>query len=502
MKGKCGNGWKNIRLIVPLMLLAGCLFMAGCGGNSKEDGGTETARLRVTLVCTQDVPDTELIQEEANKLLADQGIEVELIPIEFGSIQQQMNLLVTGGDDSVDVFSSKYWSNLSALVSNGQVLALDEYLKTCPEIAETIGEEYLACGAVGGTTYGLPVITGYGLGTGYVLRKDLADACGITIDPDRVYTLDEFTDMMVKIKEAHPELCLIPTSTAGVYGPSNIDPLGDSANLLGVLGNYGQDTTVINYYESEEYYEVLEYFKKWKELGLYMEDPLNSTDGLKSYIKSGKAAGSFANSFDMVCQAQTDSVSTGYELVGIRLDETLITTTGVNGNLWHVSAGCKNPDAAVRFLRELYTNQELATLLACGIEGQHYQMDGNIADYAEGTDATSAAWSLGIAWYWPNQTLTPPWKPQSEDYFDRMLASNESAMRSKALGFTFDSSSVTNEMTACINVVNQYKMALEVVEADIDETLPKFQQELRDAGIDVIIQEKQKQLDAWLAQQE
>ncbi|HJC23712.1 MAG TPA: ABC transporter substrate-binding protein [Candidatus Eisenbergiella merdavium] len=496
MKGRL----KIFRTVVCAGLLSCCLLAAGCGGNMEEGSGAETAKLRVTLVCTQDVPDTELIQDEANILLAGQGIEVELIPIEFGSIQQQMNLLVTGGDDSVDVFSSKYWSNLSALVSNGQVLALDEYLEKYPEIGETIGEEYLACGAVGEQTFGLPVITGYGLGTGYVLRKDLADECGITIDPDRIYTLEEFTDIMTQIQTAHPELCMIPTSTAGVYGPGNIDPLGDSTNLLGVLGNYGQDTTVINYYESEEYYETLEYFKKWKALGFYMDDPLNSTDGLKSYIKSGKAAGSFSNSFDMVCQAQTDSVSTGYELAGIRLDQTLITTTGVNTGMWHISAGCKNPDAAVRFLKELYTNQELATLLSCGIEGRHYQMNGKTATYAEGTDATSAAWSLGIAWYWPNQTLTPPWEPQAEDYFDRMLSSNENALRSKALGFTFDSSPVTNEMTACINVVNQYKMALEVVETDIDETLPQFQMDLKAAGIDRIVEEKQRQLDEWLAQ--
>ena len=36
---------------------------------------------------------------------------------------------------------------------------------------------------------------------------------------------------------------------------------------------------------------------------------------------------------------------------------------------------------------------------------------------------------------------------------------------------------------------------------DPEETLPKFNQELKDAGIDVIIENKQAQLDAWLAEQ-
>ena len=53
--------------------------------------------------------------------------------------------------------------------------------------------------------------------------------------------------------------------------------MGDG-NKLGVLGNMGQDETVINYYESEYYTELVSYFKKWKEMGIYMPDLLNSTE--------------------------------------------------------------------------------------------------------------------------------------------------------------------------------------------------------------------------------
>ena len=58
------------------------------------------------------------------------------------------------------------------------------------------------------------------------------------------------------------------------------------------------------------------------------------------------------------------------------------------------------------------------------------------------------------------------------------------------------------EIAACTNVVNKYHKALVCGALDPETTLPQFNQELKDAGIDVIIEEKQAQLDAWLAEQQ
>ena len=58
-----------------------------------------------------------------------------------------------------------------------------------------------------------------------------------------------------------------------------------------------------------------------------------------------------------------------------------------------------------------------------------------------------------------------------------------------------------NVITACTNVVNKYHKALVCGALDPETTLPQFNSELKDAGIDAIIEEKQAQLDAWLAEQ-
>lgn len=72
------------------------------------------------------------------------------------------------------------------------------------------------------------------------------------------------------------------------------------------------------------------------------------------------------------------------------------------------------------------------------------------------------------------------------------------AIKSKAFGFTYDSTSVANELAALSNVKAKYAAALGSGTVDPEETLPKFIEELKKAGIEKVISTKQEQLDKWL----
>ena len=56
-----------------------------------------------------------------------------------------------------------------------------------------------------------------------------------------------------------------------------------------------------------------------------------------------------------------------------------------------------------------------------------------------------------------------------------------------------------NEITACNNVKTKYENALNTGSLDPATALPKMIQELKDAGVDTVIAEKQAQVDAWMA---
>lgn len=67
------------------------------------------------------------------------------------------------------------------------------------------------------------------------------------------------------------------------------------------------------------------------------------------------------------------------------------------------------------------------------------------------------------------------------------------------MGFSYNSEPVSTEIAAISNVTNQYLPGLQCGSLNPSETIPEFLQALDDAGINVVIEEKQKQLDEWKA---
>ena len=100
-----------------------------------------------------------------------------------------------------------------------------------------------------------------------------------------------------------------------------------------------------------------------------------------------------------------------------------------------------------------------------------------------------------------NSFLSYVFEGNNPDIWSEMEEFNKSAIKSKALGFNFDSSSVKTEVTAVTNVVAKYALGLESGVLDPDKSLPEFIKGLKAAGIDKIIAEKQKQLDEWAKNQ-
>jgi putative aldouronate transport system substrate-binding protein len=68
-------------------------------------------------------------------------------------------------------------------------------------------------------------------------------------------------------------------------------------------------------------------------------------------------------------------------------------------------------------------------------------------------------------------------------------------------GFTFDTSEVSVELEQIQEVLDTYEPLLECGCVDYLTTYGSFISRLKAAGIDTVIAEKQRQLDAWLDEQ-
>ena len=91
------------------------------------------------------------------------------------------------------------------------------------------------------------------------------------------------------------------------------------------------------------------------------------------------------------------------------------------------------------------------------------------------------------------------WEGNDPDLWAKNIEATKSARHSCALGFAYDSSALSTEIAALTNIKSQYIDSLNTGAVDPSIELPKFLEELDNAGMQKVIEEKQAQLDAWYA---
>ena len=102
---------------------------------------------------------------------------------------------------------------------------------------------------------------------------------------------------------------------------------------------------------------------------------------------------------------------------------------------------------------------------------------------------------------YPNQFAGHPWEGNPADIWEQYDEYNSGLMKSKAFGFTFDSTPVANEIAQLTSVEEQYRADLAFGAVDVEDKLQEFNDALYAAGLQTVMDEKQKQLDEWLANQ-
>ncbi len=507
---------KGFVLFLAVLLIVSSL--AGCGAPKPEDGARTTERtagesqkgaadtdpstwptVSFPVVPTVEVTDEAMIENALNDYLVsiNAGVKADIVPIDFGNLSTVMTLMLSSTEEPIDLFSYLFFSNLSSVVTNEQVIALDDYLEQYPEITQIVGEENMKLGRMNGMQYAIPVVGSYATAWYYVLRRDIAEEIGVSDKDGKMITLEELTEILTDAKAAHPELMYIPLTEdfISIYG---YDSLGDS-DIMGALENNGKETAqIIDFYNTDDFEDICRRMKAFEAAGFLLDDPLNQSHD-KSYLKTGVAGGSLTNGYDTVSVSDDMITSYNFDAVVFQLSELAATCSTASGAGYCISSVSQHPDAAMKMLSLMYTDENVMRFIAQGIEGTHYVVDENGCSwFPEGKSATELGWGTGAQWYFPNQTLTIPFGTTNVNVYKDMLASNDKAVRSKAFGFIFDNAPVYDDYVAVDAVIQQYRAALLYGQVDVDEYLKQFREELKNAGIGNVIEEKQKQLDAFL----
>ncbi|MDD3279316.1 MAG: ABC transporter substrate-binding protein [Lachnospiraceae bacterium] len=469
---------------------------SGVTASSTEGSGSGEAPYVCKIVCVGDAS-SEACQEVAEKAseitMEKFNTKIDLVRLGYGSFVNEVNLMLSSGE-KLDLIPSFGISAMTA-ANTGQILELTDLIKEYGQgIDEVVTDSEWACVTFGDGIYAVPNNKEKAQGFGVVMRKDMLDA--VDYDLDTIKTEADLEPLFEKIKEAYPDTYPIVSDNGQMgYHMIERDDIGGDYGVI-MHSTETDKTEVVNYFATEEYKDMAQRHYEWAQKGLIMPDATNNTQNAYDLIAAGKGFAYYTNTKPGIEAEWGRKV--GKEMQVLELVSPFRTTSGV-ANQWFIAHQSEQPDKAMQVLNEIYTNPELSDLLINGIEGEHYVKDAakGILTYPDGVDASNTTYS-SVAWVWPNELISTPWETDGAAIWSDTDAFNKSAKESIALGFAWDNSNVLNEVTACNNVKAKYENALNCGTLDPEVTIPKMLSELKDAGVEEVIAEKQKQVDAWM----
>ncbi len=498
---------KRILALLTAAALSASL-LAGCGSGGDEasesggssDGGTYNVVLEnVTLGA--EYKDTEAIEEAINEITEPAiGCTVSILNVGIADHANRMSMMVAGGE-KIDLCMTGLTTNLVSMVNDGMLCELDEYVDTVGgDLKEILGDD-LEAGRIDGKLYGIAGNNTSGMATGFLYNKEIADEAGVTI-PEKC-TLDEFLDLYDQIREENPDLYLTSMGDGASSQVKMIRPisgLGDSTYFsYGVIADpLGGDTTVENWYATDEAKEHYSMIKSWQDEGIVPSDSMTSGVIPQDLFKAGSSFGVFSGCSPMELPTQAPNYE--FETGMVQLSDAFKDTDTVQERMWGVPVTSENPEKAVEFLNFMYTNTDVANLLSNGLEGTNYEMTDQ-EGIVNKIDGANPGWARIFSMF-GDQTKIYYNTPAQEGIQEEISTFADSVHSTATLGYVFDSTPVSAKAAAVSNVVQQYGPSLEVgLVDDVDEALDQIVEEMNSAGMEDVIAENQSQLDAWLETQ-
>jgi putative aldouronate transport system substrate-binding protein len=502
-------------------MLSVMLVLTACGGNNNEAGnkpavgeststgdtGTDTDKalkpydLTVAYLNIGNATDLAEIAAEVNKITQQKiNATIKFMPIDIGAWQQQINLMLAG-NEKLDLLITGTGLNFGTQAAKGQLVPLDDLLEQYgPDIKSVVGSDSLKAASTSGKIYGVPSVRDWAADYGVLMRKDIVDK--YNIDLNAVKTYDDLDAIFALVKKNEPEMATVIPEGASFsilqsISPGLIDPLNDENGVLPGLDN---DLKVVNWFETQQYADLLKMVRRWYSEGFIPKDISTNQTASEQLVKAGKAF-SFMVHMKPGYENKT-SLMTGTPMVAVRILPPVATTSSISNIMFSIAKNSADPERAMMFLNMLYADAELVNLIDYGIEGKHYEVkEGKIIGFPSGVDSTNATYNPNHGWMWGNQFLSYVWEGDDAAVWELQDKFNKAAIKSKAMGFSFTVDPVKTEAAAVQNVKDQYKIGLENGTLDPDKYLPEFISKLKSAGMDKIIAEKQKQLDEWAAKQ-
>ena len=476
----------NMKKLMAAML-AGTMLIgtAGCGKEKTEktentDNG-ELVTLRLYMPGDQQ-SDLEAVMEEFNKIAEKEiGARVEMAFIDTGAYTEKMNMKLATKED-FDLCFTGYVNPYGTGVKNESYYPLTELIdKYAPDLWEKIPDFWWDGARRDGEIYAVPNQQIAATVPSMELDKKWIEK--YNLDVDSLKTWDDFEPFMQKIKENEPKY--YPTKPWGNYWLQNYEQITTGVGL-----DLREDKlTAIYQWDADGYQHGLDKLHEWFEKGYFRSDIASIMDDSNDYL-AGKYV-VLGCGWKPGYESYLNTTLGGDHKV-INIGKPYVTSSGVTATMYAINAYSKHPEQAIKFIDLINTNIEAYNLLCYGIEGKHYtrvddnhiKLDKNSGYY------TNAAWKFG------NQFNAYLLEGQDDNVWEETKKLNDEAVKSKIIGFVFDSSKVQTELSQMATVIGEYAN-YDNGSVNWRDTFDEYKTRMMNAGAENVLKEVQRQLDEY-----
>lgn len=440
---------------------------------------------------------SELIANVNDRLKEDGlNINLDITYIASDVFQDKVAMMISSGEEFDLISVMEDQKSFTNYVAMGALTSIDNYLDGMDALKSKIPESIWNSAKINGKIYTIPAFW-----------TDLADqACCITLDRANLKKygvgVPQTRDDLLKMCEAYS------SNWSGSDKPYVIPMYKEPFTwLFRTLDSYPftviddliyitQDGKVKSWVETDEFKTCADFFSHLYKNGYISPDILSTSWSSWNQLCSGNFIwcdgcqmwGSEDYFKNLIPGCQLDSVYLNPKATSFR-PAAFRNSTGV-------SATSKHPDAAVKFMNWLYSEQDNYDAMIYGIDGLTWKAEENGYYTKLGNgEAFNDDWMIGNLSLLRKEVGTYP------TFIDIMYREKKNAVDSIVMNFTFDPSDVSSEYSNCLALVETEIYPIKLGIISYDDGGENAIEQLKAAGIDKVIESYQTQLDNFLGKQ-
>lgn len=515
---------------------------AGAETDAAEEGGEAAAtgdawdawsevdtseHVVINYMTTGDKPSGELAATvdaalaELNNILTEKiNAELQIYYISWTDYLSNYNLTLAQMDGSVDlVGTASDWLDAWPNAKNGAFLELsEEMLQTyAPKTWASVSPEHWELCKYDGEIYLMPE-DNYAQWTnhGFIYRMDWAKEAGLA---DGVQSWEDLTTYFKYVKETYPDIT--PWDSDGTqYGQMAggwITSHSDYVSIDGISANAMWGGTKDDLYtiyspymtETDSLVEYAKMMKEWDEIGVWQTDVLNNTASTnRDDYRVGKVAAEQHHTqtwTDLVSHTTQNTIydtdedaETGFFYFGQETGN--VVALNITHGAMAVSAGSENPERALMVYDMIRNDPECYQLLCYGQEGVSWEKtDDGMKTTPEGYNADTQNVN-GVTNFWWGRNDDLEIRDASRDWekIDALYAEYDSKKIDYPYGqFILNNDNIQSYIANINEIYTNYmkQISFGKYSGTAEEIVAEFQQALKDAGIDIVTEEIQRQID-------